>query len=496
MQIKSTIFRDYDIRGVAGDKFDKKIVAEYEKWYGKFPGVTLDLEAATAIGKGYGTIISRNGGTKVVVGNEERPFGKELKDALVAGIISTGISVIDLGVVLTPMVYFLNAYLKTDGGINITGSHNIYFYNGFKMMKKDNWPLYGAELQSLREMIIKEDFVVGKTLGVLEKQTNLIDVYFDYIYSHIKLNKKMKIVVDCGNGCAGLFAVNYLQKLGCEVIGLYIDIDTTYPNHVPDPEPPQNLKDLCKAVLDNHADAGIAFDADGDRVGFIDEKGEIISSDDLLIVMAKDVLGRHPGKTILYDIKGTGLLDKYIKEYGGVPLMHRTGHAPIKETMRKNLDVILGGEVSGHFYSVEDYFKIDDGLWAAARFLELVDKLGCKASELIGGLPRPVRTPEIKMPIEDEIKFEVINKIVAELSKHFTVSMIDGARVQFTVDSWALVRASNTSPYLTLRFEADTEQEVIRMKNILADELEKYPEIGDKLNRKEVASLTGTLGWL
>ncbi|EKD43098.1 MAG: hypothetical protein ACD_72C00462G0006, partial [uncultured bacterium] len=332
--------------------------------------------------------------------------------------------------------------------------------------------------------------------GVLEKPTNLVDVYFDYIFSHIKLNKKMKVVVDCGNGCAGLFAVNYLEKLGCEVVGLYTDIDTTYPNHVPDPEPPQNLKDLQKAVLVNHADAGIAFDADGDRAGFVDEKGEIILSDDLLVVMAKDVLSRHPGKKILYDVKCTGLLDKFVKEYGGVPLMHRTGHAPIKETMRQDLDVILGGEVSGHIYSVEDYFKIDDGLWAAARFLELVSKLGCKASELIAGLPRPVRTPEIKMPIEDEVKFEVINKVAAELTKHYTVSLIDGARVQFSPDSWGIVRASNTSPYLTLRFEAETIEEVLRMKNIIADELEKYPEIGDKLNRTEVATLTGTLGWV
>ncbi len=496
MHIKPTIFRDYDIRGVAGDKFDTKIVAEYEKWYGKFPGVTLDLEAATAIGKAYGTIISRAGGVKVIVGHEERPFGKELKEALITGIISTGISVIDVGVVLTPMVYFLNAYLKTDGGINITGSHNIYFYNGFKMMKRDNWPLYGKELQGLRELIEKEDFVLATIPGVLEKPTNLVDVYFDYIFSHIKLNKKMKVVVDCGNGCAGLFAVNYLEKLGCEVVGLYTDIDTTYPNHVPDPEPPQNLKDLQKAVLVNHADAGIAFDADGDRAGFVDEKGEIILSDDLLVVMAKDVLSRHPGKKILYDVKCTGLLDKFVKEYGGVPLMHRTGHAPIKETMRQDLDVILGGEVSGHIYSVEDYFKIDDGLWAAARFLELVSKLGCKASELIAGLPRPVRTPEIKMPIEDEVKFEVINKVAAELTKHYTVSLIDGARVQFSPDSWGIVRASNTSPYLTLRFEAETIEEVLRMKNIIADELEKYPEIGDKLNRTEVATLTGTLGWV
>lgn len=496
MKILPSIFRDYDIRGIAGNKFDKKIVKEYERWYGKFPGVTLDLNAAEAIGKAYGTIIASEGGKKVLVGYEERPFGKELKEAFIKGIISTGISVVDGGVLLTPMVYFFTAHLKLDGGTNITGSHNIYFYNGFKLMKRDVWPLYGKQLQEMHQMIEEDAYLVGEKLGVIEKPEGLVKMYFDYMFSKIKLHRKLKVAVDCGNGSAGLFAVDYLTKLGCEVTGIYTDIDTTYPNHVPDPEPPQNLVDLQKLTLKVHADLGVAFDADGDRAGFVDEKGRIMQPDDVLLIMSKDVLSRNPGRKVLYDVKSTQLLDEYVRKYGGVPMIHRTGHAPIKETFRKDLDLILGGEVSGHMYYVEDYYRIDDGLWSVARVLELLSKSDRVASSYIDELPRPVRTPEIKLPIIDEIKFKVVAEVTKVFQSKYKVLAIDGSRIQFTKDSWALVRASNTSPYLTIRFEAPTEKELIRMKNLVADELDKYKEIENRLDRTQVASLTGKLGWL
>lgn len=496
MKILPSIFREYDIRGIAGNKFDTKIVKEYEKWYGRFPGVTLDLDAAEAIGKAYGTIIARDGGKKVLVGNEERPFGKELKQAFIKGIVSTGLSVVDGGVLLTPMVYFLTAHLKLDGGTSITGSHNIYFYNGFKLMKKDVWPLYGQELQEMHKMIESESYTVGAKPGTVEAPDGLVKTYFDYMFSKIKLHRKFKVVVDCGNGSAGLFAVDYLTKLGCDVTGLYTDIDTTYPNHVPDPEPPQNLKDLQKLVLEKKADLGIAFDADGDRSGFVDEKGNIMQPDDLLIIMSRDVLSRNPGGKILYDVKSTQLLDKFVKEFGGEPVIHKTGHAPIKETMRKDLKFILGGEVSGHMFHVEDYYRIDDGLWTAARVLELFSKSDKPASAYIEELPRPVRTPEIKLPVTDEDKFRIVAEVTKSFQSKYKVLAIDGSRILFTDNSWALVRASNTSPYLTLRFEADTEAEVLRMKGLVADELDKYTEIENKLDRTKVASLTGKLGWL
>ncbi len=496
MYIKPTIFREYDIRGIAGSKFNEKIVAEYEKWYGKFPGVTLDEEATEAIGKAYGTIIVRGGGKKVVVGYEERPFGKELKKALIKGILATGIDVIDIGPALTPMTYFANAFWQVDGSVSITGSHNIYFYNGFKLMKRDNWPIYGKELQKMHQMIDKEDFVIATESGKVEERTDLKQTYFDYIAEKVQIKKKYQVTVDTGNGCAGLFAEDYLHSLGCDVKGLFLEMDTTYPNHVPDPEPPQNLKDLQAAVLKNESDLGIAFDADGDRAGFVDEKGVIIQSDDLLIILAEDLLSRYPGKKIIYDVKCTQLLDILIKKHGGVPMMHCTGHAPIKETMRQDKEVMLAGEVSGHTYFVENYFSFDDGLYTAARVLELMSRLNKKASELVADLPKLVKTPEIKLSVSDELKFKVVEQATKAFVKKYDVSTIDGARIQFTKDSWAIVRASNTSPYLTLKFEGPTNEEVIRIKNLVADELDKCPEIEEKINRKAVATLTGKLGWL
>src|SRR3989344_3333583 len=262
MKISPTIFREYDIRGIAGTTFDAKMVAEYEKWYGRFPGITLTLEAATAIGKAYGTMILRQGGKSVVVGHELRPFAEELNSSFIAGVRTTGCSVVDLGVSLTPIVYFITAYRGFDGGVNITGSHNVYFFNGFKLMKKDVRPLFGEELQAMRRLVESEDFETGPE-GALTKLDGY-QLYKDYIVNHVKLARKLKIVIDTGNGSAGIFAPDLFTALGCEVVGLYIEPDASFPNHVPDPEARQSVVDLQKKVLDEKADFGIAFDADGD----------------------------------------------------------------------------------------------------------------------------------------------------------------------------------------------------------------------------------------
>ena len=493
MQISPTIFREYDIRGIAGSGFSEAEIKKYEKWYGPFPGITLTLEAASAIGKAYGTIILRSGGKRVVVGYELRPMGEELKTSFIAGIRSTGCDVIDANVSLTPIIYFATAFLKFDGGVNITGSHNVYFYNGFKMMKKDVWPLFGAEIEKMRQMIEQEDFLQNDQ-GALE----LRDVYQDYqeyFLSHIRLSRNLRIVIDTGNGSAGVFAPELFRKLGCEVIELYTEVDATFPHHDPDPEAPQNMVDLGKKVREEKADLGIGLDADGDRVGFVDEKGEFISADLILLLLAKDVLVRFPGKKVLYDVKCSQLLKELIPSYGGIPLMHRTGHAPIKDTLRRDSDIIIGGEVSGHFFLVEDYFKIDDGLFAAGRVLELFSKTSDPFSALFESIPLRVRTPEIKLPCGDERKFEVMERIKQDFGDQFPSILLDGIRVQVTETGWGLVRASNTSPYLTLRFEGSSEEEVLKVKNIFADKLEKYPEIKDTLDRANVASLTGKLGW-
>ncbi len=494
MTINPNIFRLYDIRGIAGSKFSEEEIAKYEKWYGPFPGITLTQDVASLIGKAYGTVIRREGGNRVIVGYEMRPFAEELKDAFISGILSTGCDVAYAGVTLTPIIYFATAFFGFDGGVNITGSHNVYFYNGFKLMKKDVWPLFGEELQMMREMIGKEDFVVDAR-GNLET-FDARAPYEDYFLKHIILSRPLRIVIDTGNGSAGIFAPELFRKLGCEVVELYTEPDATFPNHTPDPEAPQNMKDLGEKAREAGADLGIGFDADGDRMGFVDEKGEFVSADLLLLLFAKDALSRNPRKKILFDVKCSQLLSELAPEYGGVPLMHRTGHAPIKESLRKDSDIIFAGEVSGHFYFVEDYFKIDDGLFSAGKMIEIFARHQGPFSSLFKDIPARVRTPEIKLPVADEIKFDIVEKIKKNFEGRFPLILIDGVRFNITKTGWGLIRASNTSPYLTARVEGESDEEVLRVKNILAEELEKFPEIGDKLNRQKVAVLEGKLGWI
>ena len=494
MKVNPTVFREYDIRGIAGEKYSAKEIATYEKWYGPFPGITLTPEVVLNIGKAYGTIIRRAGGSKVVVGYEVRPQAEKLREPFIEGILTAGCNVLDVDVALTPLIYFATAFWNLDGGVNITGSHNIYFYNGFKLMKKDVWPLFGAELQEMREMIEKEDFLVEKK----GERTPFLafPTYEEYIISHTTLQRSLKIVIDAGNGSAGIFAPELFRKLGCEVVELYCEPNATFPNHDPDPENPHNVEDLGKKVREEKADVGIAFDADGDRVGFVDEQGSYIPADLPLLVFAKDALLRNPGKKILFDTKCSQLLEELVPQYGGVPFMHRTGHAPIKRTLREDSEVILAGEQAAHFYFVENYFKIDDGLYAAAKMLEIFSSTKDSFSSLFADIPLRVRTPEIKLPCVDETKFEVVKRITKNLKEHYPSILLDGIRIQVTKTAWGIVRASNTSPYITVRVEGISEAEVLQVKNILADELEKHPEVQDQLNREKVAVLEGKLAWV
>lgn len=494
MKVDPNIFREYDIRGIAGTEFSKKALEEYERWYGKFPGITITPKVAEAIGKAYGTIIRNRGGRNVIVGHEIRPYGEELKLLFIKGIRSTGCNVTDAGVSLTPVIYFSIAKFGFDGGVNVTGSHNVYFFNGFKTMAKDVYPIYGQELQKMKRIIEEERFVADKKGGYQKKE--IFEEYTRYFLKHNNLKRPLKIVVDCGNGSAGIFAPKILRDLGCEVVELYTKPDATFPNHVPDPEDPFVMQDLAKLVVKEKADIGIALDADGDRFGSVDEKGEFIYADRMLLLLAKDILSRNQGKKILYDVKCTRLIDNLVPKFGGIPLMHVTGHAPIKQTLRNDPEVIFAGEVSGHFYFVEDYFRIDDGLYAAGKLLSLLSERKMPFSQLFADFPQTVMTPELKLPCADEAKQKVVDQITAYFSQNYKTITIDGVRVLFSDTSWGLVRASNTSPYLTVRVEADTEKEVLDIKNLLADQLEKFPEIGNKLDRKLVTSHTGKLGWV
>lgn len=494
MQVNASIFREYDIRGIAGKEFSQKALDEYEKWYGKFPGITISLEVATAIGKAYGTMIRQRGGQQVVVGHEIRPYGEEIKTAFIQGVVSTGCDVADAGVSLTPIIYFAIANHPFDGGVNVTGSHNVYFYNGFKTMAEQVYPIYGAGLQAMRRLIEAEEFLVDQPGEIIPYDAWIN--YKKYLLDHVKLAKKLKVVVDCGNGSAGVFLPELLRDLGCEVVELYTTPDATFPNHVPDPEDPFVMTDLGKKVSETRSDLGVGIDADGDRFGSVDEAGGFISADRVILILAKDILTRNPGKQILYDVKCSRLLEDLIPQYGGKPLMHVTGHAPIKQSLRENPNIVFGGEVSGHLFFAENYYKIDDALFATAQILRLLSQSNHRYSELFLDLPKTIMTPELKLPCDDTLKHRVVQDIAQYFSQDFKTITIDGVRVIFSSTSWGLIRASNTSPYLTIRVEADTAQEVIQIKNILADQLEKYPDIKDKLNRESVTTHTGTLGWV
>lgn len=495
MTINPTIFREYDIRGVVDTGFSEKAVAEYEKWYGAFPGVTIRRQDAQAIGGAYGTMIRQQGGRRIVAGHEIRPGADEITAAFIAGARAAGCDVVDLGVALTPIVYFHTAYGGYDGGVNVTGSHNVYFFNGFKLMKKDVWPLFGEELQRLREMIEHDAWRMDGR-GAYDTIDDGFDAYQRSIIDRVKLLRPLKVVIDAGNGSTGVFAPRLFRELGCEVIELFCEPDASFPNHVPDPEQRQFYGALREEVKKNRAHMGIAFDADGDRAGFVDEKGEFIEADEALLIFARDVLLRHPGKKILYDVKCSQIFEDMIPQFGGIPFMHRTGHGPIKETLRKDNEIIFGGETSGHFYFVEDYYKIDDGLFAAAQMLKILSHHTGFASSLVAGFPRRIRTPEFKLPCADEKKFAVVERIKQSLAGRFEVITIDGVRMKISRTGWGLVRASNTSPYLTVKMEGIDEKEALAVKNILADELEKYPEIGEQLDRTVVARLGGKLGWV
>lgn len=494
MKVNPTIFREYDIRGVAGSKFSQEEINLYEKWYGPFPGVTITLDVARAIGRAFGAYIRRRGGKELAVGHEMRPFADELTSAFIAGIRETGCSVTDLGISLTPIVYFTVIQGGFDGGVNVTGSHNVYFFNGFKLMEKNARPVAGEELQKIRVMVEREEWT-RDTEGIL-RMADGYAAYKEYMLGHIKLRRKFRVVIDCGNGSAGMFAPDLFRALGCEVIELYTEVDAKFPNHMPDPQYSQNMIDLGKKVQETRADLGIGFDADADRVGFADEQGNFVEADLTMLVFAKDVLARFPGKKILYSVKSSQLPEELVPLYGGIPVMHRNGHAPIKETLWRDPEIIFAAEDTAHFFFVGDYFKIDDGPFAAAKLLEIMDRLNVPFSSLLEGIPERVRTPEIKLPCEDEKKFRVVEKIAKTLGSKFPSVTIDGIKFRVSKTSWGLVRPSNTAPYLSVRAEGNSDSEVLKIKNILADELEKFPEIGDRLNRKEVATLTGKLGWV
>jgi len=438
--IDPSIFRAYDIRGVV----DR----------------SLTVEAVELIGRAIGSETLQRGRSTVVVGRDGRLSGPALASALIRGIISTGCNVKDIGCVPTPVLYFATYYLDTQSGVIVTGSHNPPDYNGLKIVI-DGETLSGESIQSLRERIEADRFISGQ--GKVEN-LNIIPDYMARIHGDIRLARRLKVVIDCGNGVAGGVAPQLYRSLGCEVSELYCEVDGNFPNHHPDPSRTENLEDLIAAVRSQQADVGLAFDGDGDRLGVVTSSGGIIWPDRVLMLYARDILERNPGGQIIYDVKCTRFLDSIIREQGGVPLMWKTGHSLIKAKI-KETGALLAGEMSGHIFIKERWYGFDDGLYAGARLLEILAKDARSSTAVFAELPDSVNTPELNVAMQEGEPPVFISRLLE--SAHFEgarVTTIDGLRADFA-DGWGLVRASNTTPVLVLRFEADDDAALTRIKN-------------------------------
>jgi phosphomannomutase/phosphoglucomutase len=447
MQINPQIFREYDIRGVV----DKDLT----------PDVVRKL------GQGFGTHMTQLGRRELIVGRDGRISSKAFEDALIEGLISTGCHAINIGLCPTPVYYFSIFHLDKDGGIVVTGSHNPPEFNGFKVSVGKS-TIFGEEIQNLKRLIEKGEFVGGK--GKLSNE-EIIRPYQDYIKKNIHIEKKMKVVIDAGNGTAGIVAGPLLRDLGCKLEELYCDVDGRFPNHFPDPTIPGNLKDLIDRVKKTRADVGIGYDGDADRIGVVDDQGNIIWGDQLMILFSREILKDKKGATFVAEVKCSQNLFNDIEKHGGKAIMWRTGHSLIKEKMRGE-KAALGGEMSGHIFFADRYFGYDDAIYASCRLIELLSKTDRKLSQLLSDVPKTFITPEIRVDCADEIKFKVVETVKEALRKDYPVIDVDGVRVKFE-DGWGLVRASNTQPALVLRFEALTQDRLSEIKGLVEKKVQE-----------------------
>ncbi|WP_034380382.1 phosphomannomutase/phosphoglucomutase [Herbaspirillum sp. CF444] len=437
--IASSIFKAYDIRGIVGQ--------------------TLNADVARQIGRAFGSAALAKGQTAVVIGRDGRLSGPELTAALAEGLQSVGIDVVDLGVVATPMVYFGTHVLGTQSGVMVTGSHNPPDYNGFKMVL-DGEAIYGDAIQALYQAIVKNQFISG---AGSYRTHDIRKEYIARIVGDIKLARPMKIAVDCGNGVAGAFAGELYRALGCEVTELFCEVDGTFPNHHPDPAHPENLQDLIASLRQSDDEIGLAFDGDGDRLGVVTKDGQIIYPDRQLMLFAADVLTRHPGREILYDVKCTRHLAPWIGARGGLPLMWKTGHSLVKAKMRET-GAPLGGEMSGHVFFKDRWYGFDDGLYAGARLLELMSR-EADPSAVLNALPQSTSTPELQLKLQEGENFALIDQLQkdAKFPGAEQIITIDGLRIEYA-DGFGLMRSSNTTPVVVLRFEAETPQALARIQ--------------------------------
>lgn len=458
IRVNPNIFREYDIRGIVADD--------------------LHTDVVELLGKAYGTYVVRQKARIVTVGRDVRTTSLALKDALVKGIRSTGLNVIDVGELPTPVLYYSIVHYKTDGGIMVTGSHNPREYNGFKMCL-GLAPIYGEEIQGLKRLIAAKDFKSGRG-SYVEKP--ILDAYADMIVGKIRLNKKFKIVIDSGNGTAGPVAPAIFRKLGCEVIELYCEPDGTFPNHLPDPTKLEYIVDLRRLVKEHKADLGLGFDGDTDRVGAIDNLGRVVWADKLIALLAREVNQKTPGSKILFDVKCSQALIEDIKNHGGEPVMWKTGHSLLKAKM-KELHNPLAGEMSGHIFFADDFYGYDDAIYVAARLVQMLSRSSQTLAQLSDSVPAFYSTPEIRVDTTEKDKFRIVEEVKAHFRALYEIIDVDGVRILYG-DGWGLVRASNTQPVLVVRFEAKTEQRLYRIMNEVVAKLREYPSV--VINEKDL----------
>ena len=426
----------------------------------------LNKETVYRMGLSFGTYYHNNGVRQIALGRDCRISSPEFREALIKGLMGSGMDVVDVGMVPTPLLYFSLFHLELGGGIQLTASHNPPEYNGFKVCL-GKASIYGEEIQKIREIGESGEFDRGQ--GSLE-QINVIDPYLDYLQENIHPgNVARKVVVDAGNGMGGIVAPGFYSKMGIEVEGLFCEPDGRFPNHHPDPTIPENLKALISKISEFSADLGIAFDGDADRIGVVDHKGNIIWGDQLMILFSRDLLERNPGAKIIGEVKCSQVMFDDIKNHGGNPIMWKVGHSLIKSKLKEE-GALLAGEMSGHIFFADRYFGYDDAIYAGARLLEILTRKKDSIMEILADVPEMVNTPEIRLECPDEKKFQVVKTLVEEFKKEYEVIDVDGARVLFD-GGWGLVRASNTQPVLVLRFEARDEKRLEEIRQVFMDKL-------------------------
>jgi phosphomannomutase/phosphoglucomutase len=448
VDINPKIFREYDIRGIV----DKD----------------LSLEFVEYLGRGIGTFFREHGKRQVALGRDARLSSPAYAEAIARGLLSTGCSVVDIGLVPTPLLYFAVFYKKNEAAVMVTGSHNPPEYNGFKMMVGEE-TLYGETIQQVYR-ILKGGKLVTDKPGT-RSSYDIIPEYESYVVKDVRVGRKLKVVLDAGNGAAGFVAAPIFRKLGCEVIELYCEPDGAFPNHHPDPTLPEAMQDLVKKVRETGADFGVGYDGDGDRIGVVDDQGRLLWGDMLMIVFSRDILPANPGAAVISEVKASKLLYEEIKRLGGRPIMWKTGHSLIKQKIKEE-KALLAGEMSGHIFFADRFFGFDDAIYASARLAEILARSEKKLSEMLADLPQAFSTPEIRVYASDEVKFKIVDEVKKELARKYPVNDIDGIRVSYP-KGWALVRASNTQAALVLRYEADTPDDLEAIKKEVGKALER-----------------------